>query len=190
MTSSPRATGAKGYGPLLVLAVVLALVIVIVAVWPEGAGPPPPVAAEIGATAPEITASRLENGAAGPTVTLSELRGRPVIVNFWATWCEPCRTEFPALDTVYRKYRQDNQLEVVAVNVQDPAEPEALQSFLGEMGVIFPVWLGSGTGIDRTYNVQAMPTTVFIDRSGVIRHIRIGGPLDREYLEQELSKIF
>lgn len=152
----------------------------------------PPVAGEMGATAPEIAVKALENGAAGKTVKLGELRGSPVIVNFWATWCEPCRAEFPEFDAVYREYRETQKLQVIGVNVQDGSTPELVQAFIANMGVIYPIWLvgPEDFSVEKAYKIQAMPTTVFIDRRGVIRQIRIGGPMTREYLQEQLAKIF
>lgn len=150
------------------------------------------IAPEMGALAPEITLQKLENGTRGTDVKLSDLRGRPVILNFWATWCQPCRQEFPELDAVYRKYRETDQLVVIGVNVQDGSSPEQVQAFIGEMGVLFPIWLEGPEdySVDKSYDLKALPTTVFIDRTGVIRQIRIGGPLTGEYLEQQVGKIF
>lgn len=152
----------------------------------------PPVAPEMGSTAPEISLQQLENGQAGKAVKLSDLRGEPVVVNFWATWCEPCRAEFPEFDAVYREYRESKQLQVIGVNVQDGSTPAQVQQFIAAMGVIYPIWLTGPEdySVEKAYKIQAMPTTVFIDRRGVIRQIRIGGPLTREYLQEQLEKIF
>jgi thiol-disulfide isomerase/thioredoxin len=152
----------------------------------------PPTAPEMGSTAPEITLQKLENGQVGKAVKLGDLRGSPVIVNFWATWCEPCRAEFPEFDAVYREYRESRRLQVIGVNVQDGSTPEQVQAFIANMGVIYPIWLTGPEDyrVEKAYKIQAMPTTVFIDRRGVIRQIRIGGPLTREYLQQQLEKIF
>lgn len=146
--------------------------------------------AEMGALAPEIVLPKLENGQPGAVVKLSELRGKPVVLNFWATWCKPCREEFPALDEVFREYRATRDLQVIAVNVQDVATTETMQQFVADTGVLFPIWLDAEGVTNRAYNIKALPTTVFIDRSGVIRQIRLGGPLTREYIEAQLTKIF
>lgn len=150
-----------------------------------------PAAPEIGATAPEISLSQLENGSVGSHVTLGALRGHPIVVNFWATWCQPCKEEFPVLDAAFRKYRQADDLHVIGINIQDGSTPEQVQAFIGEMGVLFPIWLTGQEdfSVEKAYKIQAMPTTVFIDRTGIIRQIRIGGPLTEAYLEQQLEKI-
>lgn len=149
------------------------------------------VAPEMGARAPEIALQQLENGQVGKAVKLSELRGRPTIINFWATWCRPCREEFPVLDEAYRAYRESDQLQVIGVNIQDGSSPEKIQAFVGETGILFPIWLTGPEdfSVEKTYNIRALPTTVFIDRNGVIQQIRIGGPLTREYLQEQLKKI-
>lgn len=152
----------------------------------------PPVAPEMGSTAPEIALKELENGQAGKAVKLGDLRGSPVIVNFWAAWCEPCRAEFPEFDAVYREYRESKQLKVIGVNVQDGSTPAQVQQFIAMTGVIYPIWLTGPEdySVEKAYKIQAMPTTVFIDRKGIIRQIRIGGPLTRAYLQEQLEKIF
>jgi thiol-disulfide isomerase/thioredoxin len=181
---------------LLLAAVALLLVggsllAIVTLPQPRSAAESAVAAPEMGALAPEISLRQLENGSPGPAVTLSALRGRPVVVNFWATWCQPCREEFPELDAVYRQHRETAGLQVIAVNIQDGSTPEQVQAFIGETGVLFPVWLtGAGDlSVERAYQIQAMPTTVFIDRAGIIRQIRIGGPLTRAYLEEQLKKI-
>ena len=80
---------------------------------------------------------------------------------------------------------------MIGINIQDGSSPEQVQSFIGEMGVLFPVWLTGQEdfSVEKDYKIQGMPTTVFIDRTGIIRQIRIGGPLTTAYLEQQIEKI-
>lgn len=173
--------------PVLTLAISL---ILVAACQGQTATPSANVAAEIGGIAPDITVHKLENGQVGTQVQLSALRGKPVVLNFWATWCEPCRQEYPILDQAFRDYRESKQLQVIGINVQDPSSPEAVQQFLADTGVVFPIWLDANGAANRDYRVQALPTTVFIDPAGVIRQVRIGGPLTRAYLDEQLVKIF
>lgn len=146
--------------------------------------------ARVGSPAPEITATLLENGQSGKQVNLSTLRGHPTVLNFWATWCVPCRAEFPVLDAAYRKHKDTDQLQVIALQVQGDQGSDKAQEFIGEMGTSFPIWLTLDSGAEDAYHVQAIPTTVFIDRNGVIQDIIVGGPMTAEYLEKELIKIF
>ncbi len=144
---------------------------------------------QVGAPAPDITLAQLENGAPGEKIALSSLRGHPVILNFWATWCVPCRAEFPAMDAKFREYKDSKKLLVIGVDVG--GEPAAdIQRFIGETGVSFPVWLDSQDAANRVYHIQALPTTFFIDRNGIVKDIKIGGPMTTDYLESELKQIF
>lgn len=94
------------------------------------------------------------------------------------------------LDEAFRQYRTSKDLQVVGVNVQEIATPEAMQRYIAETGILYPVWLDSNGDANRVYNIKALPTTFFIDREGVIQQIRLGGPLTREYLEKQLEKIW
>lgn len=115
----------------------------------------------------------------GETVALSDLRGQVVILNFWATWCPACRTEMPALDQVYRTYR-DQGLQVIAVNVQE--DPAGTGAFVQELGLVLPVLVDRDGSVSTRYRVTSLPTTYIIDRDGVIREVTVGGPLSRAYL--------
>lgn len=123
--------------------------------WPALAGDDAP-------PAPEFTlASR-----AGGEMSLASLRGAVVMINFWASWCGPCRQEFPALDEIYRIYRPMG-LEMVAINVE--SEPADAERFLGMRPVSFPILFDPDNRVSSSYGVSAMPTTVLVDRKGHIR---------------------
>lgn len=139
----------------------------------------------VGQRAPEIDFPTL----AGGRVQLSQLRGHAVVVTFWATWCPPCRTEFPQLVEAYRKYR-DAGLEVLAVNQRDQERrTKDVQAFVDEFAVTFPVALDQRGRTRRTYGLLGLPTTVFIDSAGVVQHIRIGQPLGAEDIAKGLATI-
>ncbi len=158
--------------------------------WQSGALAGRPNTARVGSPAPEIRLVQLENGEPGRPVTLGALVGRPVVVNFWATWCNPCRQEFPAIESQYQKYKDSQQLVVVGVNTQGDDGPAAVASFAAQFRATFPIWLDTDGSAEQTYRIEALPTTVFIDRHGVIQDLVVGGPLTEEYLEKELEKIF
>jgi thiol-disulfide isomerase/thioredoxin len=123
-----------------------------------------------GAAAPEIELTKLQGG----KLKLSSLRGHPVVVTFWGTWCPPCRDEFPALVTAHRKYR-DAGLEIVAVNQRDQElSTRDVQAFSDRYGVTFPVLLDSRGRSRRSFQLFGLPTTVFIDRSGIIQFVQTG----------------
>lgn len=119
------------------------------------------------------------------TVTLSGYRGQVVIVNFFASWCPPCREEMPALEKLYQTYR-DQGLVVIGVGVQDGKRQIA--SFAEALGVTFPiVWDGSGD-VSMAYRISGLPTTYFIDRTGAIRE-RVFGSLTLAQFEEETSRL-
>ncbi len=101
-------------------------------------------------------------------VRLSDLRGKALLVNFWATWCGPCRKEMPQLVAAYERYRQEG-LEIVAVNLQEPED--RVRRFMEEFGARFTVALDKTGAVVREYQLLGIPTTFFIDRQGVIRSI-------------------
>lgn len=117
--------------------------------------------------APELALRTL----AGEPVRLSDLRGKVVLLNFWATWCIPCRTEMPAIEALYQRYRAQG-LEVLAVNL-DRLSTAGVEAFLKEVKVTFPIVLDPDWSAARTYGVLGVPTSYLIDRAGnvVVREV-------------------
>lgn len=107
----------------------------------------------------------------GGTVSLESLRGKVVLVNFWATWCGPCRIEMPMLERVYQEYG-DKGLEVVAVSVQEPRED--VEPYIEEYGYTFPVLLDPDGAVGNAYRTASIPTSIIIDREGTIIHHFVG----------------
>lgn len=135
---------------------------------------------EVGHPAPDFTLQ----APGGGEVRLSDLRGKPVVVNFWATWCPPCRAEIPALEQAHRDFGGD--VVILGVDVQ---ESEAtVEAFMGEFGMSYPVALDPNAAVARGYQVRAYPTTVFVDSRGVIRHI-FTGPLNEPLLYTRLTEL-
>lgn len=112
--------------------------------------------------APDFTLKSRDGG----NLRLSEERGNIVIVNFWASWCGPCREELPAFEALYQNYA-DMGVTVYAVNVDD--QPVKADKLLQDIAVSFPVLYDSQGDVSELYDVSAMPTTVMIDRDGVAR---------------------
>ncbi len=121
----------------------------------------------------------------GRRLRLSDLRGQPVLINFWASWCGPCRVEMPELIEAYTAHRGE-RLEVIAVNVQE--ESAVAQAYAAELGMPFLVVVDSTGDIARRYQVRNLPSSLFIDREGVIR-ARWMGILSREQLQKHLREI-
>lgn len=120
----------------------------------------------------------------GGTLRLSDLQGKAVLVNFWATWCQPCRGELPHLVAAYDRYRQEG-LEIVAVNLQE--DEDTIAGFVEEFGLQFPVVIDRSGDVADEYRVIGIPTSYFIDRSGVVRSIYTGpfvGQESRQAIEE------
>ncbi len=130
-----------------------------------------------GFLAPDFTLETIS----GKTYTLSTLRGNVVIVNLWASWCIPCREEMPAIQRVYEEYK-DRGLAVLAVNSTVQDEVTAVDAFVAEFGLTFPVLMDYDGAVSRLYHLVALPTTYFIGRDGVIRKVTIGGPMSESTL--------
>jgi peroxiredoxin len=137
-----------------------------------------------GVAAPEIDLPVLTGG----RVKLSKLRGQPVVVSFWATWCPPCRTEFPELVRLHETHREAG-LRVLGVNARDQERnTKNIKAFLDEFGATFPVALDQRGKARRTYRIVGHPTTVFIDSAGTIKQIHMG-PISREELDRGVAAI-
>ena len=106
----------------------------------------------------------------GETVSLTDLRGQVVMLNFWSAACPPCREEMPEMQRVYDELNGDG-FTILAVNVNDL--PQIAARFLDEFGYTFPVVKDDGN-VSRLYELQFIPKTLIIDRSGIIRHVRVG----------------
>jgi thiol-disulfide isomerase/thioredoxin len=123
-----------------------------------------------------------ERGGGAP-VSLNGLKGQVVMINFWASWCGPCRQEFPLLDQIYKKYKGMG-FTLLGVNVE-PSETDA-EGFLKQTPVSFPILFDKKSDVTKLYGVSAMPSTVIVDRKGTVRWLhRAYKPGDEnEYLDQ------
>jgi peroxiredoxin len=121
--------------------------------------------------------------AVGDPVSLADLKGQVVLINFWASWCGPCRQEMPILDQMYRKYKAAG-FTLLGVNVE-PKSGEAI-SFLKATPVSFPILFDTQSKVSNLYEVSGMPSTVIVDRKGNVRYVHHGyKPGDEsQYLDQ------
>ena len=108
------------------------------------------------------------------TVSLKDLRGKVVFLNFWATWCGPCRVEMPSMEALYNEYKERG-LEILAVNIQET--PEQVNAFMKENGLSFTAALDRDGRVSGSYGIQAIPTSFIIDRDGKII-ARLVGSID------------
>lgn len=118
----------------------------------------------IGQIAPDFTLKNTQ----GKNLNLTEQRGSIILVNFWASWCGPCRKEMPILQKLQDKY-QDLGVSVWGINVEQ--ENQAGKDFLADLDLSFSIFFDQTNALSATYQVEAMPTTVIIDRDGVVRYV-------------------
>ncbi len=144
-------------------------------------GGPPPAPRE-GFAAPDFTLPTLD----GQRVSLHDLRGDVVLLNFWATWCAPCKAEMPALQRVYAD-EKGRGLRVLAVTVE--TNTATVGNFVQHYGLDFTVLLDGGAQVSRLYQVQGTPTTFFIDRQGVIRSVVVGGPMSEGLIRSKVEDL-
>lgn len=124
---------------------------------------------KVGSLAPDFELKDLKTG---ETVKLSSLRGRPVWINFWATWCPPCREEMPDMERIYGEYRGKN-LAILGVDVQEDAQK--VNAFTGSLELTWTFLLDEQGDISNRYFVGGLPSHYFVDKDGVIQAIHVGG---------------
>lgn len=143
------------------------------------------VSSEIGRAAPDFLLQTPDGG----ELRLSDLRGKPVLVNFWASWCAPCREEMPEIVAAYND-RRDDGLVVVAINLQE--NDEQVREFVRDFGMEFPVVIDRSGQVGDSWRiggpVEGIPASYFLDENGIVRE-RALGPLTRETLRDKLETI-
>jgi len=133
----------------------------------------------VGKPAPDFAAK----SDSGRNVRLSELRGQVVLINFWASWCSPCRQELPLLSKIYTQYRGAG-FALLAVNVDDNRKDA--ESMLKRLGLKFPTLFDGNKKVAKLYGVDTMPATLVIDRDGRVRYVHRGyyDGYERKYEQQ------
>jgi len=163
------------------------LVITLVSVLTSGlvmAGCSPSSAqgVEVGNLAPDFQLQSLD----GQTVSLGNLQGKPVLINFWATWCPPCRSEMPYIQEVYEEW-VNRGLVVLALNIGESSSK--VEEFMQNHNLSFIVLLDTKQDIAQRYNITGIPTTFFIDKDGIIQDKIIGAFQNKTQIENRLSKV-
>ncbi len=155
-----------------------------------GGNPAPSVSTPVsmglttGIPAPDFELERLDGG----TVRLRDLRGKVVLLNFWATWCVPCREEMPLLAQIYRDYH-DQGLEILGVNLTSQDDFAEVRRFVEEFALPFPILLDHNGQVERSYRIFGVPTTVFITREGIVHRVVVGILKGREDVEKTIRPL-
>jgi len=172
-----------------ILAIFILTVLVLGAGWiwwsrvPTGAAAVRPESIPLkGHPAPDFTLQTMT----GEPLALSDLRGKAVVLNFWATWCPPCRAEMPELQAAYTAYAPGG---LVVLGVNQAEDRATVRAFLDELGLTFPVVLDTQYEVADRYSVNSLPTTFFIDRDGVIRDIVVG-QMNAAVLSEHIKTIY
>lgn len=141
-----------------------------------------PSGARVGERASDFQLENLD----GQSTSLSDLRGKPVLVNFWATWCPPCVSEMPYLQQLYEE-QSGKGLAVLTINAGE--SHSKVTKFLQTHNLSLPVLLDSSNNVAQKYNITGIPTTFFIDKDGIIQEKIIGAFPSKEAIEKTLIKI-
>ncbi len=137
-------------------------------------------APEVGRLAPDFTLGDLE----GNQVSLSDFRGKTVFINFWATWCPPCRAEMPEMEAVYQEYK-DKGVVVIGVDISEPES--TVRQYIQRGGFSWIIVLDSTGEVAANYKITSIPTSFFIDGEGVIRVVNIGA-MTKRVMEAKLAE--
>lgn len=191
MKHDPSAARGRSQRLFLWALLVLSLLLIVLGVWRllsqrrEVAAQSRPALAEAATSrAPDFTLKTTDGGA----ISLSSLRGKVVLLNFWATWCPPCRAEMPDLEALQRHYGADHEFVVLGVNNMEGADEVA--AFAQRQGITFPLLLDADGRVGaKLFGVRYLPTSLIIDRDGYIRDVW-QGQIAREAMLARLEKVW
>ncbi len=124
----------------------------------------------------------------GQTIRLSQLRGKAVLLNLWASWCPPCQAEMPAMQKVYERYAAQG-FTILAVDTTYQDDKNKALSFAAQSGAAFPILFDMDGAVAKQYQVRSMPSSFFIDREGVIQRVVIGGPMPEALIRAETERL-
>ncbi|MEM7129740.1 MAG: TlpA disulfide reductase family protein [Chloroflexota bacterium] len=192
----PKSPRSRIWLPLAVFAIMLLFVAACVS-QPNGATtgesqsaanvesePGLPPAPKAGHPAPNFTLVTLD----GESLSLAELQGKPVILNFWATWCGPCRLEMPHLEQAYQENLDDNVV-ILGVNLtQRENNSEDIPIFVDEFALTFPIVLDEEGDVAKLYEIRGQPASVFINRDGVVNSV-FNGPVTKTFIEERIAEL-
>jgi thiol-disulfide isomerase/thioredoxin len=161
-----------------------ALVLLVTILVITGCGESSAQSPQIGKLSPGFTLYDLGDEA----VSLSELKGKPVFINFWASWCGPCQEEMPLIQSIYeRQAGQPQPAVILTINIGESLS--TAENFMQEKGLSFPVLLDIEQSVAGDYNIRSIPTTLFIDSEGTTREIKIGAFTSVVQIERGLARL-
>lgn len=155
--------------PLVSLAAMVVLALAFGVVWLQSSKYEP---LTVGKPAPDFDLPDLDDN----QIRLSDFRGKVVFLNFWATWCKPCREEMPSMEVLYKNFEGDG-LVVLAVSIDRVTTKQDIPPFVKSLNLTFPVLIDSWGQTDKRYKLMGVPETYIIDRHGVLRE-KVIGPRD------------
>ena len=164
------------------IAKVILVIILVPGLLITGCSDNPNQVAQVGMPAPNFQLKNLN----GQSVSLSDLQGKPIVINFWATWCSPCTYEMPYLQQIYDEESAKGLL-VLAINIGESSAK--VRQFIESNDFSFPVLLDTKRDVAQDYNIQYIPSTFFIDKYGIIQEKIIGAFPSKIAIEENLSKI-
>ena len=186
MTESSLSSQKKRWEVLMLVSLALGFLWTVASRVPSAVGAPlssSPSPRE-GFLAPDFTLDTLD----GNKVTLSELRGKIVVVNFWATWCLPCRAETPALERSYAQYK-DAGVVILGVNLTNQDVVREVESFVEEFKLTYPILLDRDGSVGNLYQIKGLPSTFFVNREGIIRTVLVGGPMSETFIRSKIEAL-
>ncbi len=137
-----------------------------------------------GFLAPDFTLQTMS----GEQITLSDLQGQPVLVNFWASWCPPCRAEMPGMENAYQEY-QSQGFVVLAINVTYQDTLSDAISFVETQGFSYPILFDTQGSVSKLYQLRSLPTSFFVDKEGVIQDVVYGGPIPEADIQARIENL-
>lgn len=147
--------------------------------------PPDSITApQVGFKSPDFSLVTLS----GSDFNLNDFAGKPLVINFWASWCPPCRAEMPAFQEAFQEY-SDTDLVFAAINATHQDSLQDVEEFIKNHALTFLIPLDKNGSVSRNYNVHSLPTTFFVDRQGLITKILIGGPLPLPLIRTEINQL-
>jgi cytochrome c biogenesis protein CcmG/thiol:disulfide interchange protein DsbE len=138
----------------------------------------------VGFIAPDLELTSL----AGDQIQLSQFHGQAILLNFWASWCPPCKSEMPAMQQAYEEYA-DHGFSILAVNATNVDTKAAAYQFAQDNQLTFPILFDPDGEVAQIYRASSLPTSFFIDRDGNIQDVVIGGPMSEALLRTRIEKI-